>query len=157
MTYEFDSAVAVGSTFYIGWQKITDQRLNMGFDKNFIAYQKNYYNANGSWELSQFEGSLMIRPVMREMFAYKNSFPEQEEQENDSDAFTLYPNPLSNNGVFHIQSRFNDYSVEVFDQMGRLVVNQHESGSVDLSEVDHGVYFVRITAQNEYYTYKIIK
>jgi hypothetical protein len=157
VTYEFDSAVAVGNTFYIGWQKITDQRLNMGFDKNYIAYQKNYYNANGSWELSQFEGSLMIRPVMREMFAFKNSFPEPDESDNDLKAFTLYPNPLLNNGILHIQSRIDDYSIEVFDQMGRVVVNQHESGRVDLSGVDHGIYFVRITAQNEYYTYKILK
>jgi hypothetical protein len=157
VTYEFDSAVAVGNTFYIGWQKITDLRLNMGFDKNFIAYQKNFYNANGSWELSQFEGSLMIRPVMREMFAYKDFFTEEEEEEVDRGLFVLYPNPLSNDGILNIQSRFENYFVEVYDQTGRLVTNSFENGQIDLSNVNRGLYIIRFTAQNKYYTYKIIK
>lgn len=157
VTYEFDSAVAVGNTFYIGWQKITDQRLNMGFDKNFIAYQKNYYNANGSWELSQYSGSLMIRPVMREMFAFKNSFNEEEPPEPYNKLFTLYPNPLSNSEELHIKSKFDNFSVEVYDQMGRLITNVHDDGVVDLSGIKHGLYIIRITAQNEFYTYKIIK
>ncbi|PLX17234.1 MAG: hypothetical protein C0599_14005 [Salinivirgaceae bacterium] len=157
VTYEFDSAVIVGNTFYIGWQKITDQRLNMGFDKNFIAYQRNYYNANGSWELSQFSGSLMIRPVMRDMFAYRNTFVEFEESIIEKKSFVLYPNPLSNNNILHIRSKFDTFSVGIYDQMGRLVINEDSKDEIDMSQVDHGVYFVRITAQNEYYTYKIIK
>jgi hypothetical protein len=157
VTYEFDSAIAVNETFYIGWQKITDQRLNMGFDKNFIAYQKNYFNANGTWELSQFSGSLMIRPVMREMFAYKNSFPEAEENKELMQLFTLYPNPLSNSNLLHIKSKVDYFTVEVYDQMGRLITNVHNEGVVDLSGIKHGLYLVRITAKNEYYTYKIIK
>jgi len=157
VTYELDSAIAVGETFYIGWQKITDQRLNMGFDKNFIAYQKNYFNANGSWELSQYDGSLMIRPVLRDMFAFKDTFAPPEDPENDKDVFRVYPNPVPASGVLHIKPKAAHWEVELFDQMGRLVYRGMDEAEINMNGMQRGLYILRLTENMTYHTYKIIK
>ncbi len=157
VTYELDSAIAVGETFYIGWQKITDQRLNMGFDKNFIAYQKNYFNANGSWELSQYSGSLMIRPVLREMFAFKDTFAPPEDPQNDDVKVRVYPNPVSSEGILNIKPKTDNWEIALFDQMGRIVYRGTNEQTIDMAEMQRGLYILRLTENMNYHTYKIIK
>lgn len=157
VTYELDSAIMVGETFYIGWQKITDQRLNMGFDKNFIAYQKNYFNANGSWELSQYNGSLMIRPVLREMFAFKDSFAPDEEPEEPESQFTVYPNPVPASGTLNIRPDVENWEIELFDQLGRLVFRGENETELNLSGLQRGLYLLRLSDGREYKTFKVIK
>lgn len=157
VTIEFDSAVAVDKTFYVGWEKITDQRLNMGFDKNFVAYQRNYFNANGKWELSQYNGSLMIRPVLGDMLSYRDSFwiPE-EEQELETHSYVLYPNPVGNDKTLYIRSVMAVENVYIYNQIGQLVVQNANVDHVDLSPLNSGIYIVRISDGQKFYSYKII-
>ena len=51
-------------TFYVGWEQITNDLLNIGLDKNSISNQYMFYNVGGGWVNSQFPGSWMIRPVV---------------------------------------------------------------------------------------------
>lgn len=157
VTIEFDSAVSVGKTFYVGWEKITDERLNMGFDKNFVAYQKNYFNANGRWELSKFNGSLMIRPVLGDMLSYKDSFwiPEEEPQATEQ-SFVLYPNPIGGDKMLYIRSLKVIDDIYVFNQMGQMVAHEAGVDQINLSELQSGIYLVRISDGNQFYSYKII-
>ena len=157
MTIEFDSAVSVGKIFYVGWEKITDDRLNMGFDKNFVAYQKNYFNANGRWELSKFSGSLMIRPVLGDMLSYKDSFwiPDEEPQATEQ-AYVLYPNPIGSDNMLYIRSQKAVDNIYVFNQMGQLVTHEAGVEQVNLSDLKSGIYLVRISDGSQFYSYKII-
>ncbi|MFO7863133.1 MAG: T9SS type A sorting domain-containing protein [Salinivirgaceae bacterium] len=157
VTIELDDAVAVDKSFYIGWQKITDQRLNMGFDKNNVAYQKNYYNSNGQWRLSEYDGSLMIRPVLGEMFAFKDSFIEPDIETPNEAEVRLYPNPVPQGQVLHVVSSEQYFTIDVFNQVGQLEMQMENADQIDLSDLSTGLYIVRIGANGNYSTHKIIK
>ncbi len=157
VTYKFDEPIPVEGVFYIGWQKITDQRLNMGFDKNFIAYQKNYYNSNGIWELSQFDGSLMIRPVLGDIFAYTD-IEEPAHELPEKVLFSIYPNPVSSEGSLRISTKERNWSVELYNSIGRLVYQGQNEKSINLSTLEHGLYILRIKdTNNHFHSFKVIK
>lgn len=158
VTIQFDSAISIDKVFYVGWQKITDQRLNMGFDKNFISYQKNYFNANGRWELSEYSGSLMIRPVLGDMYAYKDSFGLFDDDDASSNIFyQLYPNPLRDQDQLHITSKLPVDQIQIFNQLGVLVYQDNNTNVIDIYGFPVGMYIVRISDGERYYSYKIIK
>lgn len=74
--------------------------------------------------------------------------------------FTVYPNP--SNGVLNIQltNLASDYSVEVYDAMGREVdFTKNDNAnikSIDLKNVAKGIYYVTIASENKQTTKKII-
>jgi len=59
---ENDSIVYNG-VIYIGWEQNTYHNLNVGFDRNTHAESNIFFNVDGTWKNTEFEGSLMIRPV----------------------------------------------------------------------------------------------
>ena len=60
----------------------------------------------------------------------------------------IFPNP--SNGQFNIQLE-GDYTFEVLDSRGRLVINDNanENHTIDLSEYEAGVYYIRINRDGE--------
>ena len=73
-------------------------------------------------------------------------------------AFTLYPNPVKD--VLNISYTQNITNVEVFNMLGQQIlaksVNATE-GKVDMSNLASGTYLVRVAADNQVKTIKIIK
>ncbi len=75
---------------------------------------------------------------------------------------TLYPNP--NNGVFNLSlnAASGNVKVEVFDTRGRLILNKSISGNgmvnetINLQDVQSGIYFVNIQDGSRKITKKII-
>jgi hypothetical protein len=63
--YFFSSPMVLSpGTYYFGFQQITNQQLNVGFDRNFNHSDALYYDVSGFWQQSGIPGSLMIHPVM---------------------------------------------------------------------------------------------
>ncbi|GAB4251602.1 MAG: hypothetical protein Kow0079_05680 [Vicingaceae bacterium] len=79
--------------------------------------------------------------------------------------FKIYPNP--NNGLFNIQWNSNENTqtlIEVYDLMGKLLFEKSlntskgsNTNSFDFSGYSNGVYFVKITSDNDTQTIKWIK
>lgn len=70
----------------------------------------------------------------------------------------VYPNPSS--GIFQVQCEtiFNNQSFEIFDSMGKIVLSglfNENSPSIDLSNAESGVYFLKI--DNIFETVKLLK
>jgi hypothetical protein len=81
-------------------------------------------------------------------------------EEVNSIAFTIYPNPSK--GIVNIQfsNLVSNFSVEVYDVMGREVtftkIDQANNKSIVLDNVAKGVYYVNIESENSKTTKKII-
>jgi len=74
-----------------------------------------------------------------------------------SGEISVYPNPT--NGLFNVNG-INDCKIEIMDISGREVYNSYTTSnntSIDISDFDKGVYFVKIVKENEVvYNQKII-
>ena len=108
--YKLSSPVIVEDTVYIGWQQSTDDFLAVGLDKNTNSSQRMFYRVSGMWrENTEVEGSLMIRPVVRDV--------EQVVTSVGSDEHRFYPNPSES--VLSIRAALED--VRVIDLAGKAV------------------------------------
>lgn len=57
-----------------------------------------------------------------------------------SSSISIYPNP--SNGIFQIESQV--FSVEVFDNLGRVILNQNNTNTINLQQFGSGVYYAKI-------------
>ena len=105
--------------FYVGWVQQTTDFLNVGFDVNRNNRSRIFYNIDGNWRNTSFNGSLMIRPVV-------SSTPLPTGIQNPK-LFSLkvYPNPTTGTVYLEVpdSENTNDLSVQVYDIHGRLVLN----------------------------------
>lgn len=143
--YAIDEKLKVGGDFWIGWVNTTTNRLNVGFDLNNTPTDKLYYNLYGEWVKSQFEGSLMLRPV----FGKLNQNPTNVETPTKQISFSLYPNPTTNQVTLNIDQDARPEMIRIINLSGQTVLNKvYESNQVDVSSLPIGIYLFQLTLQN---------
>ena len=77
---------------------------------------------------------------------------------SNKNQLNLYPNPVQN--VLHINLPVKTGTLEVFDNSGKsILLNQilDNNTSVDISGLVNGIYLVKVLADNQIYTGKIVK
>ena len=134
----YPSSIPVGTKFYVGWEQIDNISLNIGMDRNIINNDKIFYNVGGNWIQSSQPGSLMIRPVFSTAINHTLSVEDEREAYNIS----MYPNPAQTNVFFSGLS--GNYSINIYDLSGRVVRSEFDMSSIDISELQGGVYIVDI-------------
>jgi len=154
-TYYFKDTmkVPVNGTFYVGWRQFGEERLNVGLDKNTINNDKTFYSIDGeaTWEQSQIEGSVMIRPIFST--GMDVSLGIEDTPLAARPKVIAYPNPSS--GIVTIdvdQAQFD--GMQVFDLQGRLIADT-DSTQIDLSQNPNGVYIFKLKGNGE--IIKVIK
>ncbi len=155
-TYLLDSSFAVADTFYIGWKKTKDQFMNVGLDLNTTGENHKYYNKNGYWKSSSFDGELLVQPV----FGKANHIGINEIENKIS--FEIYPNPVSNVLNFNMKNQNigEDYEILIYNIYGqKMYQNNHtDSGNIDISSFNSGIYLINIILPNrQVITKKFIK
>ncbi|HEY9113714.1 MAG TPA: LamG-like jellyroll fold domain-containing protein [Bacteroidales bacterium] len=77
--------------------------------------------------------------------------------ENSNREFSVYPNPTSN--LINISAKnSNNYSIKIFDQLGKLVLIDQNSETVDISNMSNGLYYIEIeNSEGKRFSQKIIK
>ena len=136
--YRFKEVVKVNSTFYIGIRQRNEKSINVGFDSSIDNSQYNFYDVGEGWKHSEFHGSIMIRPVMGRWGYFVGI------DENQEVALNVYPNPAQN--VIHIEG-LDDAScneIMIYDVTGRSVKQFVYSNELNVSELQNGVYMIRI-------------
>ncbi|NMH28638.1 T9SS type A sorting domain-containing protein [Flavobacterium silvaticum] len=76
----------------------------------------------------------------------------------DASDFSLYPNPT--NGLVVIKNTRGISSVAVFNLLGQQLISQKTDATeamIDLSALNSGTYFVKVTADNQIRTVKVLK
>ncbi len=154
-TYYFHENLKVktNGAFYIGWKQFDSQRLNIGFDKNIVNNSNNFYsnNSGGTWNISQIEGSVMMRPVFST--AMDNELNIAEKVINDSE-MSLFPNPSS--GKINVKNTSPSYEgFDIYTLQGTFLISTYEL-EIDLSNYPEGVYLFKSKDSNNK-IYKVIK
>lgn len=145
-TYEIDPVILSkqNATFYIGWEQVTDEILNIGFDYAVNNNDKIMYNTSGEWYTSSYEGSLMLRPIFDEV-----------EQGDDSETtvksteMSIFPNPANSSDVLKITLPDNieasdDLQMNVYNVSGQVLYQGSYQSELNISNFRRGVYVVLI-------------
>ncbi len=145
--YRLDQAVLVSDTFYVGVAQEGTigerRRLHMGFDRSNNASDKLFINYAGVWEPSIQRGALMLRPVFGQTPV--TAIPTHPRKEI---TLQVYPNPLRQS-TLHLQPGAlplpaESYQIEIVDLLGRRLLEQPYSHSLDLGHLPRGVYILRL-------------
>ena len=146
LNYDLDDPLILSAgTYYFGWEKISTEYLNVGWDVNTNNKNKVHYNSSGIWETASFDGSLMLRPVF-------GTTPDPEvsiHEENLDDDFLIYPNPAAN--TLYLKNSNNDsYQLQLIDVYGKVIIETQAkiSNKIDVTNISNGMYIVRLTNNN---------
>lgn len=160
-TYVLDTAIAIASTFYIGWIQTTDDNLNIGFDRHNQAQQYLFYNTTGEWTQSIQNGAVMMRPVIGKSLTEKEPAPAPQNLKN----LEVYPNPAQT-GTIHFRlpddlsdlNLFDHITLQVLNMTGQFVYEGPYSSELDIDMFNEGMYFVILRGPNpaQYYTGKLM-
>ena len=153
VNYEFDSAIAVSDTFYIGWQQNTDKILSLGLDRNDTANTNMFYNVTGTWQSSGIPGAWMMRPILGKNTNFKIPTIDLENR-----GISVFPNPAKNQLTVTGLNTSEPFSYEIFNPLGQLV----ESGKsndfmVPLNFEQSGIFLLYIYPNNTKVVRKFIK
>ncbi len=139
--FRLDTAQIVPSAYYIGWIQVTNDFLNVGFDRNNNNQDNIFYTMDGVWRQTSFEGSLMMRPV----FANKSkktsvgNTPFNDIIEN----IKVYPNPASTFLNLDYPESWNNSVLRLIDIHGRTVFLENSlKHQLYLPNLDTGTYFL---------------
>jgi len=141
MTYLIDTAnVVVSGTFYIGYMQDGATSLNLGMDLNTNQQFKIFYNSGSGWINTVFQGALMLRPVLRDVYDVSGV-----EEENVLASFELFPNPAQDEVFIKTEHSNRELSVSLFDVSGRLLREEIlQQNRIDVSQLQNGIYLFRL-------------
>jgi len=152
--YEFDEDVYLNGIFYIGLMQEETGSLNIGYDVSRNSQQYTFFNVDGIWRTSQFEGSLMIRPVLGSGY-----FIGQQENLLDTNPFTVSPNPASNSIKINTTLKdVYDLNASFYDLTGReiLQMNLRTNTEIQLPYLKSGLYILHLSDNNHQYSCKLL-
>lgn len=144
--YRIPGGVSVNGVFYVGWKQRSESFLNAGFDVNTPHEGKQFYWINGEWNLSQVDGSVMIRPVVGEPLKITGIDDIFTKNKN---IIRIWPNPATD----HITVEKGDLPlsgqtyISIYDLSGRELIKVEDSDRIDITPLQKGIYIV-ITRYN---------
>lgn len=148
LNYNLDLPLILNAgTYYFGWEKISADFLNVGWDVNTNNRSKVHFNSSGVWQTASFDGTLMLRPV----FGTTPDPTVSIEENKKIDDFIIYPNPTSNTLYFkNNNENSSSYHVELIDIYGKAILETEAtvSNKIDVSNIANGIYIVRFTNNN---------
>jgi hypothetical protein len=148
-----DTSLTVSEVFYVGWQKIGSQSLNIGLDWNIDNGDKVFRNTSGTWLTSAYDMSLLIRPLFSTGLDYTLEVEDLEE----SQELLMFPNPATQ--AITIPGLSGDYELRIFDMSGRIVTSVQNQHQVNVSDLESGFYLVDVRDMEgiSIYASKLIK
>ena len=78
-------------------------------------------------------------------------------KKNSSDWISIFPNPAQNLLTIEVQKPYSKILVEIIDEKGSVIYKKESLDSpISFNNSIHGIYFVRLSVDNETITRKII-
>lgn len=140
--YVLNEPLPVSGNIYVGWRQQDSEALNIGYDRNTNKSSKIFYNTDGQWMSSMYEGALMIRIIVG-----NDSIPYVSTPEYMVDnQWLIVPNPASADEGFSIvglsQGR---YLLRIFTVDGKLMYESEYQGGLVNAVLPAGIYIVTVT------------
>lgn len=146
VVYNLDQPMILpAGTYYFGWEKISAQHLNVGWDVNTNNKTKVHFNSSGLWQTASFDGTLMLRPVFGTTADPVVSIDEESSINN----LVVYPNPATNNIYFNNDKNIS-YHIQLIDIYGKIIIESAttNSNAIDVTTIANGMYIVRFVDNN---------
>jgi len=147
LNYWFDSLITVGQTFYVGLKSIGENSLNIGYDLNTNSREKLFWSFDGQSfnnpSAGIRDGSLMLRPIFRETRFGVG----MDELLLKQQSIVLYPNPAKDYIQLEGLDRQDVEQLQIYDLRGRLIRKSSFRNEIDLSDLDHGMYILRLISR----------
>ncbi len=132
--------------FYVGWQQVSNSSnaIPVGLDKNNIdATQYGWFSTASEWSPitpgGLIDGAIMIRPVFGDMTPYNTPVNEV----TDFTEISVFPNPASDIlNIQNVSEKVLDY--QILNANGQLVKSGILNGTIDISTLLNGMYFLRL-------------
>jgi hypothetical protein len=137
------------------------------FDKIIFVADHDIYNRDGSYGNAYFRnvtlyqegecdfGNIQVQPQTVQIASF--------EPEETQEKLHLYPNPTTNNFILDLRElgSLTDKTIELYDVSGSYVLNYSISSAggskveVDASNLETGIYFVRLRADQRIFTKRV--
>ena len=153
--FMLDEPLLVSGTIYVGFEKLQKDNMNIGLDANNDNSGKIFYKTDVDWKTSSIPGSLLIRPMIGSDMIL--STPER--SEDNKEELSIYPNPAQNWFVVGNENLRNnpDVILQVLNIYGQTIIKRKGIPSqVNISNLEPGMYIVRIDNGNRYYSAKLL-
>lgn len=162
--YTLNGSVAVSDTFYVGWSRLTDEAIPVGFDKNSPQFSDQiFYNLGQDWQtnrsstgVNRVNGSFMLRPVMgfrNNNTENPNELPLATENEATSEVI-VFPNPTNDKIYWSITGTFH---AAVYNSSGQKILSERTNrGFLNVSQLPNGLYFLHLSNNQTMFTQKFI-
>jgi hypothetical protein len=80
-----------------------------------------------------------------------------DEKKNNTDWINIFPNPAQNLLTIEVQKPYSKIMVEIIDEKGSIIYRKESLDSpISLNDSIHGIYFVKLSVDNETITRKLI-
>jgi len=144
--------VPVGVRFHVGWRQLDGDRLNLGLDRNIDHSETIRFSVDGgnTWQSSPYPGSAMIRPVFSTGLDQTLGIIKDKKE-----SVSIYPNPTSEYITISSSKNLIPSTIELYDTYGQMILKT-EDNSIDLSDYQNGLYFIRVPLLSSE-TFKVIK
>lgn len=76
--------------------------------------------------------------------------------DNVIEGFKMYPNPATSNFINITTANNSIKNVEVFDMLGKKIINQEVTTTLNISSLQAGIYIVKVTENNQSATKRLI-
>ena len=137
--YALDNPVLVTDTIFVGFEQLSNDYINLGFDRSNDARPWTYYRTGNEWSQSILKGAVMMRPVFGSKALQRVEAPEPLQA-------AVYPNPVRD--VLHIELGGQcaaTLRMALYDIRGRRLMEGPYRERVDLSSLQGGIYLLRLT------------
>lgn len=135
LSYKLDDPIVVGGSIFIGWEQLSDDFMNVGFDNNSDGSGLKFYNVDGQWKASSLPGIVLIRP----RFGSERFLSTAESNKN---TLSILPNPVSSHMYLPKDKIGTVYSI--VDQFGKTIISEEvlNHHTTDCSFLSAGLYFI---------------
>ena len=133
----------------------------LGLVGTFVQTTYCYYRANEFWPYVKSTNRVLtiaalsidtnVTQIEKAPSSFELSLPEIEANKS----ITLFPNPATNTITINTSQEIT--SLTVVDQLGKVVLTKNESATLDVSELQSGIYFIRIETEKGSVIKKFIK
>lgn len=159
--------IAVNLTAGIYWIEYTGKSVNNAIFK-FIPTttigsrgngNANQYNVNSNTFSSLSDtGSPFSAPDVQQDLAFNINYsnPLSNDDVSLESKIKIYPNPAFET-LFISSSEVENFQFQLFDISGKVLRYGGAVNTIDISDLQSGIYFIRIAAENQTFNHKLIK
>lgn len=138
--YKLTDPIIVSDTVFIGFEQLSNDYINLGFDRSTDSREYTYYRAGSEWMQSILKGSVMMRP------AFGTSALVAIPEEPQALDIQIYPNPANERVFISLDGDCDgeQFTLTLYDIQGRRLLEGPLGTSIETSTLANGIYILRI-------------